>query len=283
MKISQSCQPFAISKNGGLCQVPVNKTKKNHTHLGSSLVSNCNGFGQDSGETSFTSILRPFSVIGLIFSVFPSDFRKWFVSTSGGVFRYYENYVKSTDAVTLLSLVLLRQNEVVVLTESGRRPRPAFISCLRKLRYENQKLDWSGKLVLQIIIQHLNDLQAKNFASTILFHNFVQILWNLSFILTIILKGSCFQARICPWIEVKKVLSLCEMVLYFSFLFLTQKKSAQVLQWRQENLDIWNIKTISAIYYFYTYMLCYAYHLFNFVVTKWKWLSVKNMLLRFFR
>ena len=63
-------------------------------------------------------------------------------------FRYDENYVKSTDAVTLLSLVLLRQNEVVILTESGRRPRPAFLSSLRKLRYENQKLDLSGKLVL---------------------------------------------------------------------------------------------------------------------------------------
>ena len=63
-------------------------------------------------------------------------------------FRYVENYVKSMDAVTLLSLVLLRQNEVVVFTKSGRRPRPAFISSLRKLRYENQKLDRSGKLVL---------------------------------------------------------------------------------------------------------------------------------------
>ena len=135
-----------ISKNGGLCKVPFDETQK-HTHLGSSLVSNGNGFGLDSGETSFTSNLRAFSVIGLIF-VFTSDFRKWFVSTSGGVFRYVENYVKSTDAVTLLSLVLLRQNEVVVFTKSGRRPRPAFISSLRKLRYENHKLDRSGKLVL---------------------------------------------------------------------------------------------------------------------------------------
>ena len=146
ISLSQSCLTFAISKNGGLCKVPFNKTQ-NHTHLGSSLVSNGNGFGLDSGETS-TSNLRAFSVIGLIFFVFTSDCRKWFVSTSGGVFRYVENYVKSTDAVTLLSLVLLRQNEVVVFTKSGRRPRPAFISSLRKLRYENHKLDRSGKLVL---------------------------------------------------------------------------------------------------------------------------------------
>ena len=88
ISLSQSCLTFAISKNGGLCKVPFNKTQ-NHTHLGSSLVSNGNGFGLDSGETSFTSNLRPFSVIGLIFFVFTSDFRKWFVSTSGGGFSLW--------------------------------------------------------------------------------------------------------------------------------------------------------------------------------------------------
>ena len=84
-------------------------------------------------------------------------------------------------------------------------------------------------------------------------------------------------------LEVNRCFLFMKWLYVFLSFFSNAKKEVRmysVLQWRNEHLDIRRVSDFQLVHYTIIILRC-AYYLFQLIVTKWKWLSIKNMFLRF--